>query len=82
VGASYQRILKSYCETNPVEEIIMMEHNEPYLQRHLVSVLESLPIKYTITPNKQFFIDHTTFTEKYEKPPVMETFYRRMRKET
>lgn len=82
VWPSYSSVLKSYCDTNKIDQITLMEHNEPYLQRHLVQVLQDVWINHTITPNTQFFIDHQTFTEKFPKPPIMETFYRRMRKET
>lgn len=34
-------------------------------------------------PNTQFLLDHTEFVKQYpSKPPIMETFYRRMRKTT
>jgi len=38
-------------------------------------------IKLTfLEDNRSFFISNELFSEKFEKPPVMETFYRFMRK--
>lgn len=82
VWPSYTSTLKSHIHSNSIDHLVMMEHNEPYLHRHFVDMFQALWIPFTVTPNKQFFIDHKTFTNKFPKPPIMETFYRRMRKET
>jgi deoxyribodipyrimidine photolyase-like uncharacterized protein len=42
--------------------------------------LEQQDICITFTPNTQFLISHEGFTKQFPKPPVMETFYRWMRK--
>jgi deoxyribodipyrimidine photolyase-related protein len=64
-------------------EIIIMQPNEWYLEKHLRSIGERIVshgITLTIVPNTQFFISHETFIQAYPTPPVMETFYRWMRK--
>jgi deoxyribodipyrimidine photolyase-related protein len=61
-----------------------MTSSEHYLQTHLENIAgEVVKDKRHITfiPNTQTIISHNTFTKRFAKPPIMETFYRRMRKE-
>lgn len=77
--------LHTYCEEYNVDEVVVMEPAEPYVVKRLEKVQKALKqdwVRLTILPNSQFLIDHQTFTDKYPKPPVMETFYRWMRKKT
>jgi len=61
-----------------------MESSEHYLHTHLTTLAKSMHKQgYTIDfmPNTQSIIPHQAFTKRFAKPPIMETFYRRMRKE-
>ena len=53
-----------------------MRPSEEFLARRITSW--NLPID--ILPNRQFLITHEEFSEQFTKPPVMEVFYRYMRK--
>ena len=56
-----------------------MRSSEEYLARKIDKyILQWVSIK--IISNRQFLIDHSEFREKFDKPPIMETFYRYMRK--
>jgi deoxyribodipyrimidine photolyase-like uncharacterized protein len=62
-----------------------MDSCEAYISKRLHEVKQYLiayDIVVDIRSNQQFLIDTKTFNEKYSKPPVMETFYRWMRKQT
>lgn len=56
--------------------MILMRPSEEYLARRI----ESYDLGLDIVPNTQFLIDPTEFRAQFEKPPIMETFYRYMRK--
>ena len=60
-----------------------MTPSEPHLLKQLERIRETLTKHYitlTFRPNTQFLISHEEFCKQYEKPPIMETFYRWMRK--
>ena len=60
-----------------------MTPSEPSLEKTLISVRDKLlqdNITLEFRKNTQFLITHDAFIIQYDKPPVMETFYRRMRK--
>jgi deoxyribodipyrimidine photolyase-related protein len=62
--------------------LVMMESSEPYHQCARSAVQKKIPsIQRETRPNTQFLLDHSAFVAKFAtKPPIMETFYRRMRK--
>jgi deoxyribodipyrimidine photolyase-related protein len=55
-----------------------MRPSEEYLARKIEKYI--LPIPIVQVPNTQFLISPEEFRSTYEHPPVMETFYRYMRK--
>jgi deoxyribodipyrimidine photolyase-related protein len=56
-----------------------MRSSEEYLARKIDNyTLDGVSL--AIFPNKQFLITQKEFREQFEKPPVMETFYRYMRR--
>ena len=83
---TYYEGIKQYCNTHDAGEIAVMVPNEPYLYEHFQSIQKRLTqdgITLTFVPNTQFLIDHETFLQQFpKKPPVMETFYRWMRRES
>jgi len=75
----------NFCETDEINEIVVMDSCENYVSKQLKDIKQSLWEQWIIIeilPNTQFLISHEQFKEKYQKPPTMETFYRWMRKET
>ena len=85
VEECYYDAIKHYCTEHKITTVTCMRSNEPYLQEHLEDVaskLEADGIVMTFTQNVQFLIDLETFAQKFAKPPIMETFYRWMRRES
>ncbi|NCQ82968.1 cryptochrome/photolyase family protein [bacterium] len=61
----------------------MMMPAEPYMQRKFLAIQKKLKeqdITLSFLKNTQFLLEHDEFLSMYKKPPVMETFYRTMRK--
>lgn len=85
VVTSWKAWLLNYFLNEECNEIIVMDSCEAYVStqlHHLQEELENEWYTLSIRPNQQFLIDHETFTQQYKEPPVMETFYRWMRKKT
>jgi deoxyribodipyrimidine photolyase-related protein len=60
-----------------------MTPSEAYLHKLFINLqnkLKEYDIHIEFTPNTQFLITHEEFRKQFPKPPVMETFYRWMRK--
>lgn len=77
--------LLHYARTYKSTYIIVMDAAEPYISKRLEKIKKQLAkedIHLDIRPNTQFLIDHISFTEQFSSPPIMETFYRWMRKKT
>lgn len=53
-----------------------MRPSEEFLARRI----ESWDLPIDIVANRQFLINPEEFSRQFEKPPIMETFYRYMRK--
>jgi len=64
--------------------ITVMDSCESYVSDNLKKIKKTLSkewITLEFRPNKQFLVSHQQFIDQFEKPPIMETFYRWMRKE-
>lgn len=75
--------LLQYAQEHNIIEIVVMDSCESYISKRLIKICNFLAlhnIHLDIRPNEQFLISASSFQKKYEKPPIMETFYRRMRK--
>ena len=75
--------LLEYAQDHNITEIVVMDSCEPYISSRLLQirdVLASHSVDLDIRPNEQFLISTEKFNQQYAKPPIMETFYRRMRK--
>lgn len=60
-----------------------MVPSEPSLYTTLQKLAENIKqydIRIVFLANTQFLLSHEEFLTHYKKPPVMEIFYRRMRK--
>ncbi len=82
---NYKEFWIRYCLEHNISTIKVMESSEPFLQQFIIDIQQELAKKsivVDIVPNNQFLISHDLFCKKYNKPPIMEYFYRRMRKKT
>ena len=81
--SSYTQGIREYCDTHNVRDIIIMTPSEPYMYQQLQDIEKKLhddKIHFHYRPNTQFLISHEEFRQQFDKPPVMEVFYRWMRK--
>ncbi len=84
IAEDYLRWIKQYCKNTHTKKVYIMVPAEWYLHRHLMDVAQDLAkddINIEWLPNTQMLISAETFQKKFPKPPIMETFYRWMRKE-
>lgn len=79
----YGSWLVEYMLKHQISTVVVMSPSEPMMlqQLHIVqSILLKHHIELSIRPNTQFMISQQEFTDQYKTPPVMEVFYRWMRK--
>lgn len=71
------------CKQYNCTDVVVMDSCESYVSDTLYTIKKRLShewITMDIRPNTQFLISHQEFKEEFKKPPVMESFYRWMRK--
>ncbi len=81
---NYTQWLLEYCQEYSVDTVMIMQSSEPSLQRTLQTMQHTLNehgISIQRHENTQFLLSHSRFLKRFPKPPIMETFYRWMRKE-
>ena len=76
--------LKKYCWENKVSKITLVKPVEDYVYKNFLKVQTKL-LSYWIDlifvdDTQSFFLTHDDFQKQYAKPPIMEYFYRFMRK--
>lgn len=79
----YTTWLIDYAQQYQISTIIVMTPSEPSLLGHIISIqqqLQSHDITLELRANSQFLISHDEFLTQFDKPPVMEVFYRWMRR--
>lgn len=76
--------LKKYTKLHNIKKIILVKPVENYVYENFLKIwnkLEKIWIELEIIPDEHsFFLSHEDFQEQYSKPPIMEYFYRFMRK--
>lgn len=81
---NYFESILNYCLKNNFNEIFLVKPVENYVYKNFLEISKKLLnkwIKLTFLEDKRsFFISNEEFSQNYKKPPVMETFYRFMRK--
>ncbi len=80
---TWKQWLLEHAQKNNIHHIVVMDSCESYVSKRLHTIKKFLhknSITLEIRPNQQFIIDTKSFQDKFDKPPVMETFYRWMRK--
>jgi deoxyribodipyrimidine photolyase-related protein len=84
VWKNYYSTIVLYCIENNFTEIELIQPTENYVYQNFLKIKDKLLkdwITLNIMPDKiSFFMNHQDFKEQYKKPPVMENFYRFMRK--
>jgi len=84
-GESYEKLLTNYCREEQISQLYIMKPSENYLYSYFLAIEKKLSKQWVLVvrwENTQFLVAHDLFREKFDKPPIMETFYRWMRKET
>lgn len=79
---SYSQAVTNFLDSYDCDVLYVMQPAETYQQWLVQSRKKKWQWLIDVLPNTQFLVDHVTFEEKFEKPPVMETFYRWMRRAT
>jgi deoxyribodipyrimidine photolyase-related protein len=76
---SYQAGILRFAQETGIMDIVSMRSSEEYLARKIDRY--RVPwVSIQIFSNRQFLITSEEFRLQFEKPPVLETFYRYMRK--
>jgi len=76
--------IKKYSEEHSISEFVLITPVENYVLenfRKIQKQLRELEITLSFTEDTEsFFLSHDDFKKQYKKPPIMEYFYRFMRK--
>lgn len=84
INKSYFDWIYNYCNEYKVNEVFIIKPVENFVFENFKKIQQKLiekNIKLTfLEDNRSFFISNKLFLKNFEKPPVMETFYRFMRK--
>ncbi len=76
---NYKDGIYEFVKKTEITNIVLMRPSEEYLAKK-IEWYQCEWISLSIIPNRQFLIDAMEFRTQFEKPPIMETFYRYMRK--
>ena len=76
---SYSEGIEKFAQESCITDIISMRSSEEYLARKIDRYILQW-VSLQIFENRQFMITPIEFGEQFEKPPVMENFYRYMRR--
>lgn len=80
----YQAFEKILTNNSDISEIVLNKADENYVQKNLEKLSHRLERDFWVSivwnNHINFFLSHNEFLKKYEKPPIMEYFYRFMRK--
>ncbi len=84
ISKDYYNCILDYCKNNWFNIVYLVKPTENYVYSNFINIskkLEKHSIKIVfLDDNHSFFISHEEFLSQYKKPPVMEVFYRFMRK--
>lgn len=74
----------SFTQKHNIDELIVVKPVENYVYENFIKISERLKknninLKF-IEDTHSFFLSHDVFKKQYQKPPIMEYFYRFMRK--
>ena len=84
VSNSYYNEVLDFCNKWWFSKVYVIKPVENYVYKNFLKIKDKLAsnnIDLIFLEDKQsFYLSHNEFLSKYKKPPVMETFYRNMRK--
>ncbi len=84
IEESFISWIKKYSQQHNISEFVLINPVEDYVFKNFQKIQKQLrkyDIKLTFTQDSQsFFLSHDDFKKQYKKPPIMEYFYRFMRK--
>lgn len=84
VESSFFIWLKNYADKHNIKKYILVKPVEDYVYKNFLKIvkkLENIWVKIEFLEDTQsFFLSHDVFLKQYSKPPIMEYFYRFMRK--
>jgi len=76
--------LKKYAKKHAIKKYVLIKPVEDYVYKNFLKIekkLENIWIELEFLPdNQSFFLSRKDFLKQYSKPPIMEYFYRFMRK--
>ena len=76
--------LKKFAKKHNIEKFVLVQPVENYVYENFLKIqkrLDDIWVELEIVPDTQsFFLSHDDFRAQYKKPPIMEYFYRFMRK--
>lgn len=78
-ATSYAEGIETFVQKTGIRNIVSMRSSEVYLERK-IEAYHVPEVTISLFANRQFLMGPAEFRETFEKPPVMETFYRYMRK--
>jgi deoxyribodipyrimidine photolyase-like uncharacterized protein len=74
----------AYCKENNFQEIKIVTPNENFVKNNFLKIQERLKNEnitlHFVPDTYSFLISHQEFLAQFPKPPIMEFFYRFMRK--
>lgn len=84
ISDDFYKTIFEYSTKNEIRNFKIIKPIDNYFYKKLLEIQLKLKEKWIILEfyedNYSFFINHNDFLKKFSKPPVMETFYRFMRK--
>ncbi len=85
LSQSREESLFDYCSLYACTYLVVMDSCEAYVSHRLHRLKKTLGdrwITLDIRPNTQFLVSYNECSQTFDEPPVMESFYRWMRKKT
>jgi deoxyribodipyrimidine photolyase-related protein len=83
IARSYLEGMLKLSHIYQITEWLVMTPSEQYIHTKMIHIQQKLAssgIRLIFLPNTQFLLSQEEFAKHYEKPPIMEFFYRMMRK--
>jgi len=84
IEKSFISWIKKYAKNHNISEFVLITPVEDYVHKNFQIIQKKLRkqgVKLSFTDDTQsFFLSHDEFQKQYKKPPIMEYFYRFIRK--
>ncbi len=84
ISKDFFHALEAFTKKHDIEKWLVVKPVEDYVYKNILKLsqkLKKVGIEMSIVPDTEsFFLSHEDFQKQYKKPPIMEYFYRFMRK--